>query len=129
MTNITPPQPQIDETLNQKINLNGGTIAIGHPVGASGNRILVDLIHHLKNIHLRYRVAALCIGITVLVETHLVIANAIQGNRIRPTVKAVLFKIILHEFFGWEIKAMSNNVLNARFILFFDKGKDKIDAP
>ncbi|QUI21161.1 acetyl-CoA C-acetyltransferase [Vallitalea pronyensis] len=45
-----------------KVNVNGGAIAIGHPIGASGARILVTLLHALKRRNLRYGVAALCIG-------------------------------------------------------------------
>lgn len=46
----------------KKVNVNGGAIAIGHPIGASGARILVTLIHELKKQGLRYGVASLCIG-------------------------------------------------------------------
>lgn len=45
-----------------KVNVNGGAIAIGHPIGASGARIFVTLLHELKRRNLRYGVAALCIG-------------------------------------------------------------------
>jgi acetyl-CoA C-acetyltransferase len=46
-----------------KTNLNGGAIALGHPVGASGNRIIVTLAHEmLKQEHVRYGLASLCIG-------------------------------------------------------------------
>lgn len=48
---------------NQEIvNVNGGAIAIGHPIGASGNRILVTLIHELIKREGRYGLATLCIG-------------------------------------------------------------------
>jgi len=40
----------------------GGAIALGHPIGASGARILVTLIHALRARQRRYGVAALCIG-------------------------------------------------------------------
>ena len=43
-------------------NVNGGAIALGHPVGASGNRILVTLIHEMKKRDLKYGLASLCIG-------------------------------------------------------------------
>jgi len=46
----------------KRTNLNGGAIALGHPVGASGNRILVTLIHIMKQRGLRYGLASLCIG-------------------------------------------------------------------
>ncbi|CAF0721109.1 unnamed protein product [Didymodactylos carnosus] len=46
----------------EKININGGAIALGHPIGASGARILVTLIHALKRTGLKRGVASLCIG-------------------------------------------------------------------
>jgi len=45
-----------------KVNVNGGACALGHPIGASGARILVTLIHALKNRGLSKGVASLCIG-------------------------------------------------------------------
>ena len=45
-----------------KINVNGGAIALGHPIGASGARILVTLIHEMKKQNLNYGLASLCIG-------------------------------------------------------------------
>jgi len=48
---------------NQEIvNVNGGAIALGHPIGASGNRILVTLIHELIKRDGEYGLATLCIG-------------------------------------------------------------------
>lgn len=47
---------------NSKINVNGGAIALGHPIGASGARILVTLIHELKKRNLEIGLASLCIG-------------------------------------------------------------------
>lgn len=46
----------------RKLNVNGGAIALGHPVGASGTRILVTLIHALKQRGGRIGLATLCIG-------------------------------------------------------------------
>lgn len=46
----------------QKVNIHGGACALGHPIGASGARILVTLIHALKSMHKKRGVAALCIG-------------------------------------------------------------------
>jgi acetyl-CoA C-acetyltransferase len=46
----------------QKVNVLGGAIALGHPIGASGARILVTLIHALRARGLRYGLAGLCIG-------------------------------------------------------------------
>ena len=45
-----------------KVNVNGGACALGHPIGASGARIIVTLIHALRKRGLRRGVAALCIG-------------------------------------------------------------------
>ena len=50
------------KVLTDKTNVNGGAIALGHPIGASGNRILVTLIHILKKRGLEYGLASLCIG-------------------------------------------------------------------
>ena len=49
----------IDEN---KINVNGGAIALGHPIGASGARILVTLIHEMKRQKKNKGCATLCIG-------------------------------------------------------------------
>lgn len=45
-----------------KVNVNGGAIAIGHPIGASGNRILVTLLHEMKRRDSKKGIATLCIG-------------------------------------------------------------------
>jgi acetyl-CoA C-acetyltransferase len=45
-----------------KVNIYGGAIALGHPIGASGARILTTLVHALRARQLRYGLAALCIG-------------------------------------------------------------------
>ena len=45
-----------------KVNVNGGAIAIGHPIGASGARILVTLLHEMKRREARRGIASLCIG-------------------------------------------------------------------
>ena len=45
-----------------KLNPHGGAIALGHPIGASGARIVVTLLHALKNRGLKRGVATLCIG-------------------------------------------------------------------
>ncbi|WP_175638511.1 acetyl-CoA C-acetyltransferase [Metabacillus schmidteae] len=47
---------------NDKLNVNGGAIALGHPIGASGARILTTLIHELKRRNGKYGLASLCIG-------------------------------------------------------------------
>lgn len=46
----------------RKVNVNGGAIALGHPVGASGARILYSLVCELRNKSKKYGVASLCIG-------------------------------------------------------------------
>lgn len=46
----------------EKTNVNGGAIALGHPVGASGNRILVSLLHEMQKRDLKIGLASLCIG-------------------------------------------------------------------
>ena len=45
-----------------KVNVNGGAIAIGHPIGASGCRILVTLLHEMQKRNARKGIASLCIG-------------------------------------------------------------------
>lgn len=56
-------QHQVSVTsIQDKANLNGGAIALGHPLGASGNRILVTLIHELHKQDGQFGVASLCVG-------------------------------------------------------------------
>ncbi|MEN6515389.1 MAG: acetyl-CoA C-acetyltransferase [Fervidobacterium sp.] len=50
------------EWIMQRTNVNGGGIALGHPIGASGNRIIVTLIYEMKKRGLKYGLATLCIG-------------------------------------------------------------------
>jgi acetyl-CoA C-acetyltransferase len=45
-----------------KVNVNGGAIAIGHPIGASGARILVTLLHEMQRRNAKKGIASLCIG-------------------------------------------------------------------
>lgn len=45
-----------------KVNVNGGAIALGHPVGASGARILITLLHEMQKRDVKYGLATLCIG-------------------------------------------------------------------
>ena len=47
---------------HQKLNVNGGACALGHPIGASGARLIVTLLHALKARNLKRGVASLCIG-------------------------------------------------------------------
>ncbi len=57
----------------EKVNVNGGAIALGHPIGASGTRILVTLLHEMKKRKSKKGLATLCIGggmgIAMCVET------------------------------------------------------------
>ncbi len=45
-----------------KVNVNGGAVALGHPIGASGARILTTLLHALEQRHLKRGIATLCLG-------------------------------------------------------------------
>jgi acetyl-CoA acyltransferase 2 len=57
----------------EKVNVNGGAIALGHPLGATGTRLIVTLLHELKRRKKKYGVATACIGggqgIAVIVES------------------------------------------------------------
>ncbi len=46
-----------------RVNVNGGAIAFGHPLGASGARILTSLVHEMKRRNSRYAMAAMCVGV------------------------------------------------------------------
>lgn len=46
----------------EKVNVNGGAVALGHPIGASGARILATLVHALKKRSLKKGIAAICLG-------------------------------------------------------------------
>jgi acetyl-CoA acetyltransferase family protein len=52
--------PELDPTI---VNQQGGAIAIGHPLGASGARIMTTLVHHLARTGGRYGLATMCIGV------------------------------------------------------------------
>ena len=45
-----------------RVNVNGGAVAIGHPIGASGARVLVTLLHEMQRRDVKKGVAALCLG-------------------------------------------------------------------
>ncbi|MBS1736821.1 MAG: acetyl-CoA C-acyltransferase, partial [Bacteroidetes bacterium] len=47
----------------QKVNVNGGSIAIGHPLGCSGARIATTLLHEMKRSNARYGLATMCVGV------------------------------------------------------------------
>ena len=46
-----------------KVNVNGGAIALGHPLGASGARLVVTLLHELRRRNGRYGLATMCVGV------------------------------------------------------------------
>jgi acetyl-CoA acetyltransferase family protein len=46
----------------EKLNVNGGAIALGHPVGTSGARLLLTALHELRRRNARYAMATLCVG-------------------------------------------------------------------
>lgn len=52
----------LGEIDSSKLNVNGGAIALGHPVGSTGSRLLVTLSHELKRRSAKYGIASLCIG-------------------------------------------------------------------
>jgi acetyl-CoA acetyltransferase len=47
----------------ERTNVNGGAIALGHPLGASGARIVTTLVHEMRRRRVRYGLAAMCIGV------------------------------------------------------------------
>ena len=47
----------------EKVNVNGGAIAIGHPLGASGARLVATLLHEMRRRGARYGLATMCIGV------------------------------------------------------------------
>ncbi len=57
----------------EKVNVNGGAIALGHPLGATGTRLIITLLHELKRRNKKYGLATACIGggqgIAVIVES------------------------------------------------------------
>jgi acetyl-CoA acetyltransferase len=46
-----------------RVNVNGGAIALGHPLGCSGARILTTLVHEMSRREVRYGLATMCIGV------------------------------------------------------------------
>ncbi len=58
---------------DDKVNVNGGAISLGHPVGASGCRIFVTLLHEMKRRKAKRGLATLCVGggmgVTTIVES------------------------------------------------------------
>ncbi|WP_372714786.1 acetyl-CoA C-acetyltransferase [Ilyobacter sp.] len=62
MTELTRQHDVTMDWFTDKTNVNGGAIALGHPVGASGNRIATTLIHEMKKSGINFGLASLCIG-------------------------------------------------------------------
>ena len=60
------------EIPRDRVNVHGGAVSIGHPIGASGARILTTLVHGLHTRNQRYGLATLCIGggeaVAVIIE-------------------------------------------------------------
>ena len=61
-SNVTMAAMKEFEIPKERVNVNGGAVAIGHPIGASGARILATLVHALHTNNKRYGLATLCIG-------------------------------------------------------------------
>jgi acetyl-CoA C-acetyltransferase len=59
---------------HDKVNVHGGAIALGHPIGCSGTRVLVTLMHALVSRQARFGIATLCLGggeaVAMLIEHH-----------------------------------------------------------
>ena len=50
---------EMDES---KVNVNGGAIALGHPLGCSGAKLTVQILHELKRRNARYGLVTMCVG-------------------------------------------------------------------
>ena len=48
---------------HERLNVNGGAIALGHPLGCSGARLVTTLVHELRRRGARYGLATMCIGV------------------------------------------------------------------
>lgn len=72
--NVTMAAQKSLEIPMERINIHGGAIAIGHPIGASGARILTTLVHGLKTNSLKRGLATLCIGggeaVSMIIESY-----------------------------------------------------------
>ena len=88
-----------------KVNVSGGAIALGHPIGASGTRILVTLIHELERQNKKKGIATLCIGggqgVAMCVEKKIMTKIAIVtggtrgiGASISKKLKSSNYKVI-----------------------------------
>ena len=71
----------------EKVNVNGGAIAIGHPLGMSGARLVVTLLHELRRRGGRYGLATLCVGVgqgqAALFERELIRSSATSSSGLR----------------------------------------------
>ncbi|MBA2661960.1 MAG: thiolase family protein [Bradymonadaceae bacterium] len=65
-SDLSPGEPQ---KLLARTNVNGGAMALGHPLGASGARLLATLLHEMERRNVRYGLATLCIGFGQAVAT------------------------------------------------------------
>ncbi len=61
-TTTPPSRRPVSMWDERRVNVNGGAIALGHPIGASGCRILVSLVHEMVKRNARKGLATLCIG-------------------------------------------------------------------
>jgi acetyl-CoA C-acetyltransferase/3-oxo-5,6-didehydrosuberyl-CoA/3-oxoadipyl-CoA thiolase len=61
--------PEDPAALLERTNVNGGAIALGHPLGCSGARLLTTLLHEMERRDVRYGLATLCIGFGMAVAT------------------------------------------------------------
>lgn len=59
---VTLVSQKMNNIPSEKINVNGGAIAFGHPIGASGGRIIATLVHEMRRRKAKYGVAAICSG-------------------------------------------------------------------
>ena len=75
-----------------KVNVNGGAIAIGHPIGASGARVLVTLLHEMKRRDAKKGLATLCIGggmgVAMCLERRAERSVAVKRRPLRLTLEA-----------------------------------------
>ena len=55
--------PRARASTRRRVNVNGGAIALGHPLGMSGARLVVSLLHELRRRDGRYGLATLCVGV------------------------------------------------------------------
>ena len=70
----------------EKVNVNGGAIALGHPLGATGTRLVITLLYELRRRHKKYGLATACIGggqgIAMVVESMIAEALSMVQRRL-----------------------------------------------